>query len=76
MSVKRKSFGGYVACLTHVIFRDAFNTERKKNDKMNRKAKRAYQLTKQTILGDVFDSNDSRDFWEEIGNSGCRKTEN
>ena len=50
-------------------FRDAFTIERKKFDKMNRKAKRAYQLTEQTRLGDLCDS---RNFWKEIGKVGLQ----
>ena len=39
---------------------------------MNRKAKRAYQLTEQSRLGDLCDSNDSRNFWKEIGKVGLQ----
>ena len=39
---------------------------------MNRKAKRAYQLTEQTRLGDLCDSNDSRNFWKEIDKVGLQ----
>ena len=53
-------------------FRDSFNRERKIFDKMNRKAKRAFQLSEQNRLGDLCDNRDSRNFWKEIGKVGMQ----
>ncbi|MES9881007.1 MAG: reverse transcriptase family protein [Sedimenticola sp.] len=52
--------------------REQFYSARKEFDKMNRKAKRAYQLSEQTRIGDLGDSTDSRSFWKEIGKIGIQ----
>ena len=54
-------------------FRDIFNRERKKFDKMNRKAKRSYQRGEQgRLVGDLCENKDNRNFWKEIGKIGMQ----
>lgn len=50
--------------------RDSFNRERNIFDKLNRCAKRKYQLSEQERLKDMYNDHDTRNFWKYIGKIG------
>ena len=52
--------------------RGIYITEKRQFEKMNKKAKRAYQLGEQQRLLDLHTSHNTRDFWREIGKIGIQ----
>ena len=53
--------------------RDSFNQERKNFDKLNRHAKRKYQISEQERLKELYCDNDTRNFWKYIRRIGLHK---
>ena len=52
--------------------RGIYITEKRQFEKMNKKAKRAYQLGEQQRLLELHTSHNTRDFWREIGKIGIQ----
>ena len=52
--------------------RDSYNQQRKTFDKMNRCAKRKYQMAEQDRLKDMYNDHDTRNFWKYIGKLGLQ----
>ena len=52
--------------------RDSYNRERKHFDKLNRRAKRTYQMLEQVQLEEMYSDNETRNFWKYIGRIGLQ----
>ena len=52
--------------------RDDYNQQRKSFDKLNRCAKRRYQMAEQDRLKDMYNDHDTRNFWRYIGKLGLQ----